>query len=218
MKGSTIVSGGSVNINLHNALRKRATYRVRARTSCRRPTKYQWYLMDSLLDRFVSKRIQLNEAQVRAGGSWKWWWPELAPLGGGVGHCQPVICSSDCRSGEDQNNALKQIARLLFWASFFSGRCRDLSERAFFVPRLALIGGLQWSYGRERGRPRGLCSLVTHSSSQAGLLSSAREHDLRASVVSRGSAQSLKTAGTACFVCSFWPHGRIVVAPCVSRF
>ena len=69
-----------MNINLHNALGKRATYRVRARTSCRRPTKYQWYLMEGLLDRCVSKRIQLDEAQVRAGGSWKWWWPELAPL------------------------------------------------------------------------------------------------------------------------------------------
>lgn len=157
-----------MNINHHNALGKRATYRVRARTSCRRPTKYQWYPMEGLLDRCVSKHIQLDEAQVRAGGSWMWWWPELAPLEGGVGHCQPVICSSDCRSGEDQNNALKQIARLLFWASLFSGRCRDLSERAFFVPRLALIGGLRWSYGRERGRPRGLCSLVTHSSSQPG--------------------------------------------------
>lgn len=76
VKMNTSVSGDSVNVNLHNAVWKRATYRERARTSCRRPTGYEWYLMEGLLDHCVSERIQLSEAQVRTGGSRKWWWPK----------------------------------------------------------------------------------------------------------------------------------------------
>lgn len=74
-----------------------------------------------------------------------------------------------------------------------------MSERASWVPRLALIGGLRRSYGRERGKSGDLRYLVTYGRRER-ILSSAREHDLRASVVSRGSARGLEDAGAACFV------------------
>lgn len=66
----------------------------------------------------------------------------------------------------------KQRARTIlrgcyFEASLSQSGCRNLSERAFFVPRLALIGNLRQSYGRERIRSGDLRNLVTYSLSQA---------------------------------------------------
>ena len=77
---------------------------------------------------------------------------QIGALGGGISHYRPVICLSDCRSGEDQNNALKRYCACVYFETllFSSSGCSNLPERAFFVPRLALIGGLRQSYGRER--------------------------------------------------------------------
>ena len=56
---------------------------------------------------------------------------QIGALTGGASHCRPVICLSDCRSGEDQNNALERYcAAVIFEPPLTSGGCRDLSERA----------------------------------------------------------------------------------------
>lgn len=102
--------------------------------------------------------------------------------------------------GRPKQRARTRLRSCYFGSSLCLDGCRDLSERAFFVPRLALIGGLRRSYGRERHRSGGLRNLVTYRPSQAQSLSGAREHDLRASVASRGGARGVKDAGTACFV------------------
>ena len=62
-----------MNISLHDAIWKRATYRERARTNCRRPTRYQWYLNERPARplRFSSAsnplRLKLEQVGPRSG-------------------------------------------------------------------------------------------------------------------------------------------------------
>lgn len=65
--------------------------------------------------------------------------------------------------GRPKQRASAILRGCYFRVSLSLSGCRVLSERAFFVPRLALIGGLRQSYGRERVRSGDLRNLVTYS-------------------------------------------------------
>lgn len=168
-----------MNINLHDAVWKRATYRERARTSCRRPTRYQWYLEERparpLRFSSASNPLRLKLEQVDPGRSCG---PNRRPRGG-TGHYRPVICLSDCRSGEDQNNALKRYYACVILSLFFSGVvvaiCLSGSSLFHDLRSLAVCNSRTGARESQVWRPR---QPMTVRPAAVNLLSSAREHDL----------------------------------------